>query len=310
MIENYNLIDMYTLVAGWFSFEGMGTTAGDLIAKDIICNWLTEAEISFDVAILDTFQKEGGIDWQKADPMQYTHIIFVCGPFGNGWPITDFLSRFSMSKLVGINLSLIESLDKWNPFTLLYERDSSRGSNPDITFYALPPKIPVVGVILVHKQKEYGDRARHEVANAAVERLTTSQEMSVIKIDTALENNLGGLRTPGEVEATIARMEVVITTRLHGTVLSLKNRVPVIPIDPIAGGAKITQQVRTLEWPVLFNVENLSDKAITEAFKYTLTEEAKRQARECSQKAITKIENVHQRFLKEIKASSKEELLR
>ena len=29
-----------TLVAGWFSFEDMGATAGDLLARDVACSWL------------------------------------------------------------------------------------------------------------------------------------------------------------------------------------------------------------------------------------------------------------------------------
>ena len=47
------------------------------------------------------------------------------------------------------------------------------------------------------------------------------------------------LRTAEEVESLIARMDVVLTTRLHGLVLALKHGVPVVAIDPIAGGAKL-----------------------------------------------------------------------
>ena len=31
---------MKTLVAGWFSFEQMGASAGDLLARDLVCEWL------------------------------------------------------------------------------------------------------------------------------------------------------------------------------------------------------------------------------------------------------------------------------
>ena len=34
---------MRALVAGWFSFEEMGATAGDLLARDVVCGWLDEA---------------------------------------------------------------------------------------------------------------------------------------------------------------------------------------------------------------------------------------------------------------------------
>ena len=41
---------MRTLVVGWFSFETMGTTAGDLLARDLVCRWLSGAGVTFDVA--------------------------------------------------------------------------------------------------------------------------------------------------------------------------------------------------------------------------------------------------------------------
>jgi hypothetical protein len=296
---------MRTLVAGWFSFEYMGATAGDLIARDIVCNWLREACIPYDIAVAGPFQIPGGVDWRKVDPSLYTNVIFVCGPFGNGWPITEFLAFFSKSRLIGVNLSLLESLDSWNPFTLLYERDSSVANRPDITFYGSPPSVPVVGVVLAHKQKEYGKRALHEKANSAIDRLLSSRDASIVHIDTALENNKGGLRTPAEVEALIARMDLVVTTRLHGTILALKNGIPVIPIDPISDGAKITQQVKTIEWPVLFNAELLEDKALSDAFAYCLTESARQQAKECTRKAINTIEQTHKLFISQLRLYSK-----
>jgi exopolysaccharide biosynthesis predicted pyruvyltransferase EpsI len=66
--------------------------------------------------------------------------------------------------------------------------------------------------------------------------------MAVIAIDTRLDENRTGLRTAGEVESLIARMDVVLTTRLHGMVLALKNGVPAIAIDSVAGGAKVRRQ--------------------------------------------------------------------
>lgn len=282
------------LITGWFSFEGMGTTAGDLMAKDVLCQWLKNSGIDFKVAVANMFDTGESINWQTCNPQEFSDLIFLCGPFGNGWPLTELLERFAGVNLIGVNLSVLQNLDEWNPFTILYERDSSRASNPDITFYASPPKVPVVGVVLVHKQKEYGNRAMHHLANSAIENLTAKVEASIVNIDTALENNKSGLRTAGEVESLIARMDLIITTRLHGTVLALKNGVPVIPIDPISGGAKISTQVKTVEWPVLFTIDNLDADKLLESFHFCLTEEAKLQARECSVKSINKVERLRE----------------
>ena len=77
---------MKTLVAGWFSFEQMGASAGDLLARDVVCQWLREAKVAYDVALAPPFA--GGVDWRAVDPASYDNLVFVCGPFGNGEPAT------------------------------------------------------------------------------------------------------------------------------------------------------------------------------------------------------------------------------
>ena len=100
--------------------------------------------------------------------------------------------------------------------------------------------------------------------------------MAAVPIDTRLDESLTGLRAPAEVDSLIARMDMVVTTRLHGTVLALKNGVPALAVDPIDGGAKITRQARVVGWPVLHNVESLSHDALLRDFDYCLTDERPR----------------------------------
>ena len=135
---------MKVLVAGWFSFDEMGATAGDLLARDVVCRWLDEAAVPYAIATAPPFGD--GVDWRSVDPSPYRHVVFVCGPFGNGWPLTDFLPRFAHCRLVGVDLSVLQPLDEWNPFDLLLERDSSRTARPDIAFLSDRPLVPVVGL--------------------------------------------------------------------------------------------------------------------------------------------------------------------
>ena len=233
---------MKVLIAGWFSFEQMGATAGDLLTRDLVERWLSEAGITSEVANARPF--EGGVDWRAVSPSNYSHVVFVCGPFGNGWPVTDFLERIAGRTLIGLNLTMLQSLDIWNPFDVLLERDSSRASRPELAFLSEEPSVPVVGSVLVHRQLEYAN-GLHDAADAAIRTLSRSRSMAVVPIDTRLDEPSGELRTAAEVESLIARMDVVLTTRLHGMVLALKNGVPVVAIDPIADGAKIARQALT-----------------------------------------------------------------
>ncbi len=288
---------MKALIAGWFSFENGGATAGDLLARDLACEWLKRAGCSYDGALASPFL--GGVDWRSVDPETYSQVVFVCGPVRKEEKrITELLRRFVDSRTVGLNLSMLETLDVWNPFDLLLERDSPTSSRPDITFLSARARVPVVGVVLVGPQPEYEGKAVHQAANEAIGRLVASRGMSVVPIDTRLDANCTGLRSPAEVESLIARMDVVLTTRLHGMVLALKNGVPAVAIDAIAGGAKVKRQAGAIGWPVVFTADSLTDEALREAFDYCLTEEARAKADECRERAARRVrEEVRDAFI-------------
>jgi hypothetical protein len=56
----------------------------------------------------------------------------------------------------------------------------------------------------------------------------------------------------------------VVTTRLHGLVFGLKAGVPVLAVDPVAGGGKVTAQGTALDWPVVA-AEDVADTALLDA---------------------------------------------
>jgi Polysaccharide pyruvyl transferase len=282
------------LVAGWFSFEQMGASAGDLLACELVERWLAEAGRAYEVAYAAPFA--GGVDWRRVEPDAYSDIVFVCGPFGNGDPVTEFLERFRGRRMIGVNLTMLESLETWNPFDVLFERDSSRCARPDVVFAAGSPRAPVVGRVLIDAQPEYGERDLHAQADRAIEALLLGRDVAVVPIDTRLDENTTGLRTPAQVEALIARTDVVVTTRLHGLVLALKNGVPALAIDTVAGGAKVRRQGEALGWPVLA-AEGLSAESLEAAFDACLTDETRERARACAEAAAAELAEVHDSFV-------------
>ena len=281
---------MRVLVAGWFSFEQMGATAGDLMARDVTCEWIHRAGLEYDVAHAPPFRD--GVDWRSIDPERYSHVVFVCGPFGNGPPVTEFLDRFAGRKLIGLDLSMLQHLDEWNPFDLLLERDSSARSHPDLAFLCRQEQVPVVGVVLIHHQPEYDSRDVHLRANAAIERLVARREMAAVPIDTRLDVNGTRLRTAAEIESLIARMDVVLTTRLHGMVLALKNGVPAVVVDPVAGGAKIQRQAETIGWPAILAGQTVTDEDLSRTFDFCLTQEGRDSARQCAVRAARLLDSL------------------
>ena len=253
------------LVAGWFSYERGGATAGDLIACDVARGWIESAGLECDVATVFPFISD--VNLQDAKPEDYSQVAFVCGPFGK-YPLEKhFLRQFAGRKLIGLNLSMGGYDTFWNPFSVLVERDSTAVTRPDIVFASQQPLVPVVGVCLV----EPYDGADVPHANAAVSRLLASRELAVVPIDTRLDRNTSGLRTSSEVESLFARMDAVVTTRLHGLVLSLKNGIPVVALDPEPAGGKITRQAEAIKWPSTFRVGTATDRDLCDALDYCLT---------------------------------------
>lgn len=308
------------LVAGWFSYEQSDYTAGDLLACDLVCEWLAEAGYVSDVAHHHATAATAGasagppdrpgggvhvpaagprlVDLGRVDAADYALAVFVCGPFmQNHWE-RDFLAKFAGIPRVGVNLTLPVPLAEWNPFTLILERDSSERAHPDITFLARHTLVPVVGVCRVEPYPP----ARVDLADAAIERLLAAREAARVPIDTRLDVNATGLRTKAEVESLLARMDVVVTTRLHGTVLALKHGVPVVAIDPEPGGAKILRQARTIGWPVAFAVDALDDGALARAFDYCLTGAARAAAARCRDRAVAAVEQLRTQFVEALRS--------
>ncbi len=287
---------MKALVTGWFSFVDMGATAGDLASRDLVCSWLTEAGWKVDVACAPPFVD--GVDWREADPASHDLLIFVCGPFGNGPPLTEFFSHFQGVPFFGVNLSMLQDLAEWNPFDLLLERDSSQAAHPDLVFAATYKPVPVAGKILVDPQPEYKDRGRHAEANQALEALLGSNHLAVVDIDTRLDTNRVGLRTPEEIESLIAKMDVVVTTRLHGMVMALKHGVPAVVVDPIAGGAKILRQAESIGWKQVLLAEDLSAEKLQHALDFCLSEDGRVAAGACRAQALETLDAVKGRFMR------------
>src|SRR5207248_6400933 len=98
----------------------------------------------------------------------------------------------------------------------------------------------------------------------------------------------------------IAKMDALITTRLHGLVLALKNGVPALAIDPLGDGRKLLRQCDVVEWPIVFSAHNLSQQRLVEALEYCLSDIAKAKAMSCGDKATKLVEEMRDSFIKAV----------
>lgn len=291
------------LVAGWFSWTDAGATAGDIFARDVACEWLVQAGRAYDVANATPFGR--GVDWRSVDPALYSEVVFVCGPVGRTTYVMDLVRRFRGSRMVGLNVTMLEDVQTWNPFHALLERDSNENARPDLAFAAPANPVPLVGVVLVGTyEPEYPDRDRQPAAIEAIEALIEAQHVAPVYIDTVLGENATGLRTAAEVESVIARMDAVVTTRLHGLVLALKNGVPALAIDPVAGGSKIARQAETIGWPLFRTADQLKAEDLALALRECLSERGKAMAAECARKVEDQLERQREEFIRALRSET------
>jgi len=264
------------LVTGWFSLEGGGATAGDVMARDVACAWLAERGLAYDVAQERALGP--GVDWFRIAPERYTHLMFICGPVGADAEVAALLERFAGCRRIALNVSIVGD-PAWRPFDVLIERDGRGGGRPDLALASPLRRAPVVArVEIPGRQPEYADAAP-DVAHAAFDRLLAGREAAVIRVDTRLDPALPGRRSTAEVEALFGVADVVLTTRLHGIVLALRQGVPALAIDVVPGGAKLLAQARALGWPAAVTVAALDDAELERHLDWCLGDQARELAR-------------------------------
>jgi hypothetical protein len=288
------------LVIGWFSFELMGVTAGDVIARDVACHWLRDAGMT-PVVAMHRSEGAGQITTDAVDPRAFNRIVFVCGPVGNGPPLNDYLDRFPHALKFALDVTLLQSAEEWWPFAHVVERDGHDRVNPDITFAAPPYAAPVAGVVLVGPQAEYPTN-RHDVVEAAFTEICNERGLAVVPIDTRLDVNAGGLASAAQVESVIAKMDVVLTTRLHGAVLALRRGVPPVVVDSVPGGSKLLAQMRRVDWPLAYDVADLNRDLLHRALDAALSQQGRDLAVATARRAAAQVEAVRDEFVTAVTA--------
>jgi len=68
------------LVVGWSSVLHGEATAGDVLSMDAVATALVGAGADHDMAWSAVMCPPGGLQLMDADPLRYTHLVFVCGP--------------------------------------------------------------------------------------------------------------------------------------------------------------------------------------------------------------------------------------
>jgi hypothetical protein len=264
-------------LTGWFSFTDGEVTAGDLLALDAVRAALDRAGIPYDVLWSPVFRPAGPALADLPQPAPHSRMVFVCGPV-HGAQVESLHSVFARSARIAVGVSVIDpGSAAVTGFHRILARDTPDTGQVavDLSFAApaAPQPTPVVGVVLTGGQGEYGHRRRHgEVAQAVIDRLG-ALDAALVRLDTRASSTEWDLpSTAAQYEAVVRRMDVVVTNRLHGLVLALRCGIPVLAVDPVDGGAKLSAQGRALSWPAVLAAGEVDTPAFDLWWSWCLAE--------------------------------------
>jgi hypothetical protein len=226
--------------------------------------------------------RPGALILDDAVPDRFTDLIFVCGPV-HGEQVRSLHARYARCRRIAVGVTVVDPGDAAvTGFDLVLARDGE-GQVPrrDLASCAGAgaPTVPVAGVILASGQGEYGSRRRHEGVTRDLTGWLGGRESALLELDTRLDSRDWRLcSTPAAFTALLHRLDVLVTTRLHGLVLGLCHGVPVLAVDPVAAGGKVTAQASVWDWPVLTAEQAADETALDGLWQWCLSADGRAQA--------------------------------
>lgn len=279
----------HVLLTGWVGLEDGEATAGDALATSVVSQRLTREGISHDVAWSRVMCPPDGIGLADVDPRDYTHVVFACGPL-HGEPIERLHQRFAHAVRLAVDVTVIDSHDAAvTGFDHVIARDRlHRGADGgvtgtacrDLSALAQTDLVGVVGVFLTHGQGEYGQDRRHEDVVAHLQDWLLTLDVARLPLDTRLDpRDWRHASTPDQLASVVARLDAIVTMRLHGLVIALCAGVPAVAVDPVAGGGKVSAQAAAWGWPAVVTADELTPDRLDEHFAWCCTPRARAMAR-------------------------------
>lgn len=269
---------MRVLVTGWPSFLHGEATAGDVLSMSAVAHALDAHGIPHDQVWSPVFRPEAR-HLDDIEPSDYTHVVFACGPV-HGDQVQALHERYPHCRRIAVGVSVLDPADPAvTGFHHVLARDAAGRAERDLAAGGPGRRVPVAGIVLAPAQREYGDRARHDEVHAALTGWVRRLDCGRVPLDTRLDvADWRHCATADQFGSILARLDVVVTTRLHGLVLALGAGVPALAVDPVAGGGKVSAQAAALGWPALVDADRVGQAELDRWWRWCLSAEGRSEA--------------------------------
>lgn len=202
-------------------------------------------------------------------------LILVCGPLAEHARLRELIEKHPCARKIGVGVSVLANQ---TAFTRCFDAVLARDGTPDATFdlaparFAAIPTVPPpanersIALCFVGKQAEYGAgrSSLHKQAHDLLMRSAKRTGLPLKTVSTVLSGPRNGER---QILEGFQGSQIVATTRLHGSLYGLLNGRAVVAVDQIPGGAKVSDVLGRIGWPLVFRADQADEKLIDEAFQ-------------------------------------------
>ncbi len=246
---------MRVLIISWASFLHGEATAGDVASMYRVASALRTAGIPHDSA-WNPMLRPDAMSLADAPAQNYTDVVFVCGRL-HGWQVEQLHDRYASCHRVAVGCSVIDPHSPaYTGFHSVLARDfPGVAATRDLSAGVAYARTPVAALVLASGIRE---QRGHEPVQQHLLDWFSGVDCAPIVADSRLNTDDARMcATPDQFAALLDRCDVVVTTRLHGLAIGLACGVPVLAVDPVAGGGKVSAQATAWEWPALLSAEDV-----------------------------------------------------
>lgn len=272
------------LILWWGSLRDMDATVGDCMAVANLALGLQRRGLLVEIAAFHDLRLPGikTVHPAAAHPRRYRAVCFACGPLRARRKVLDLVRRYRSCYRLAAGVSVLPGETAiLSEFDDIVARDGVPGAAFDLAladpWRGLFPQPDSLGQAVAScfrgAQSSVGSErpSLHDRAEGILR--TAAQHASagdpVIGIDTVAADHAG----IAAVMAKFAQSRLVLTTRLHGALLALEMGIPFVAIDQIAGGHKVSEVLKRVGWPFVFNAETAQAGQVADAVATVLDPE-------------------------------------
>jgi hypothetical protein len=266
------------LVLWWGSIKGGDVTLGDYMAAGNLALGLQARGLDVELAAFHRFPIPciQVVHPLTAARSRYGTVVFVCGPIRTNRRLIAMLERYRGLKRIAAAVTVVpEDPDILGYFDEVIARDGTDDAMFDLALadpwrqrcrYPTTVKSAVATCYRGRQGNISPNRhSLHELAESLMEpvAMRLSEGHNILRIDTRTPTPV---RIP-KIAGNFTAARLVLTTRLHGALLSLEHRAPFVALDQIERGQKVNSVLKRLDWPYHFIANEVTQNAIFSAAK-------------------------------------------